>query len=71
MTQFKDLHAAVFPAGLSKLLTSWRLVLHDAARAIKAQRPADFEELVQINGCVMTDSFERDVAARVGRSRGL
>jgi hypothetical protein len=52
-------------------LLSWSVLRRHAAALIGRWRTGEIEEAIQGNGSVVTDSLERDIAARVGRSRGL
>jgi hypothetical protein len=62
---------ALSARGRLALLPLWGLLRSRAAAAIERWRSAEIEDAIQRNGGVMSDSFERDITARVWRSRGL
>jgi hypothetical protein len=71
MIHFSDLSAPVFPRERRKFISVWRVLWRETAMALERWQPAECENAVQRNGSVMTDSLERDIAARVWRSRVL
>ena len=54
-----------------RLRPSWRVLRGHVVAALERWRSAEIEDIVQRNGGAMSDSLERDIAAPVGRSRGL
>jgi len=65
------LDRALSAPGSLALLPLWSHLRSRAAAAIGRWRSAEIEEAVQRNGGVMSDTLERDIAARMWRSRGL
>jgi len=50
---------------------SWNACLRLVANTMQNWGSGEIEDAAERNGSVITDSFERDIAARAGRSRGL
>jgi hypothetical protein len=71
MSPAKNFSTPLFPTATRSFFANWNVFWHRAAGVIARWRSGEIEDAVQRNGGIVTDSFERDIAARVGRSQGL